>query len=95
MTAVDEMLSKYVLDNEDQYRQAFKEVMQEIVLSGLSRGGFFEDAAFTGGTALRIIHGIKRFSEDLDFSLLKPDKDFSFEGYLPYKKMNSMHPALI
>lgn len=84
MTAVEEMLSKYDLNNEDQYRQAFKEVMQEIVLCGLSRGGLFEKAAFTGGTALRIVHGIKRFSEDLDFSLLKPDSSYSFEKYLPY-----------
>ena len=84
MTAIEEMLSKYNDCNEDQYIQAFKEIMQEIVLCGLARGGFFESAAFTGGTALRILHGIGRFSEDLDFSLLKTNKDFSFEKYFPY-----------
>ncbi|MBE5847433.1 MAG: nucleotidyl transferase AbiEii/AbiGii toxin family protein [Lachnospiraceae bacterium] len=84
MTAIEEMLSKYSLDDEDKFKQAFKETMQEVVLCGLSRGGFFETAAFTGGTALRIIYGIRRFSEDLDFSLLKPDGSFSFEKYLPY-----------
>ena len=86
MTAIEEMLSRYSLDNEDQYKQAFKEIMQEVVLCGLARSGFFDVAAFTGGTALRILHGIRRFSEDLDFSLLSPDNDFSFEKYLPYVK---------
>ena len=65
MTAIEEMLSRYSLDNEDQYKQAFKEIMQEVVLCGLARSGFFDVAAFTGGTALRILHGIRRFSEDL------------------------------
>lgn len=86
MTAIEEMLSMYSPDNEDQYKQAFKEIMQEVVLCGLARSGFFEVAAFTGGTALRIMHGIKRFSEDLDFSLIDPDKEFSFDRYLPYVK---------
>lgn len=86
MTVIEEMLSGYSLENGDQYKQAFKEIMQEVVLCGLSRSGFFEAAAFTGGTALRILHGMKRFSEDLDFSLSNPDDDFSFKKYLPYIK---------
>ena len=86
MTAIEEMLSGYSLENEDQYKQAFKEIMQEVVLCGLARSGFFDVASFTGGTALRILHGIKRFSEDLDFSLLSPNNDFFFEKYLPYVK---------
>ena len=57
------------------------EVMQEIALAGLARGGFFEKAAFYGGTCLHLIHGLKRFSEDMDFSLLVPDASFSFERY--------------
>ena len=55
--------------------------MQEITLAGLSRTDFFEKAAFYGGTALRIFYGLDRYSEDLDFSLLKPDSDFSIEPY--------------
>ena len=86
MTVVEEMLSRYSPENEDQYKQAVKEIMQEIVLCGLARSGFFDVAAFTGGTALRILHGLKRFSEDLDFSLLNSGEDFSFEKHLPYVK---------
>lgn len=64
-------------------KMAIKEVMQETVLYCLSRAGFFEEAAFYGGTALRIFYGLDRFSEDLDFSLLKVDKDFNLEKYFP------------
>jgi hypothetical protein len=56
--------------------------MQEIALYGLQQAGFFEVAAFYGGTALRIFHGLPRFSEDLDFSLLKPLPEFSLQPYL-------------
>ena len=59
-----------------------KEVVQEIVLSGLAKAGFFDIAAFYGGTALRIFHKLDRFSEDLDFSLLVPDGSFSFTPFL-------------
>jgi predicted nucleotidyltransferase component of viral defense system len=62
---------------------AIKEVVQEIVLCGLSRAGFFQSAAFYGGTALRIFYGLDRFSEDLDFSLKAPDIDFDLGVYLP------------
>jgi Domain of unknown function (DUF1814). len=55
--------------------------MQEIALAGLYRGGFFNKAAFYGGTCLRIFHGLKRFSEDMDFSLLAPDVNFHLEDY--------------
>lgn len=60
--------------------------MQEIVLCGLSRAGFFSESAFYGGTALRIFYGLDRFSEDLDFSLLVKNKDFSLEKYFPILK---------
>jgi predicted nucleotidyltransferase component of viral defense system len=56
--------------------------MQEVALAGLQRSGFFEQAAFYGGTALRIFHGLDRFSEDLDFSLLEVNPDFTLEPYL-------------
>jgi predicted nucleotidyltransferase component of viral defense system len=62
--------------------QALREIMQEIALAGLQRAGFFEVAAFYGGTALRIFYGLDRFSEDLDFSLLKPTTSFSIQPYL-------------
>lgn len=61
---------------------ALREIMQDIALAGLQRSGFFEKAAFYGGTALRIFHGLERFSEDLDFSLLETDPDFSLGPYL-------------
>jgi predicted nucleotidyltransferase component of viral defense system len=56
--------------------------MQEVALAGLERSGFFTKAAFYGGTALRIFHGLNRFSEDLDFSLLEPDPAFDIMSYL-------------
>ncbi len=62
--------------------QALREIMQEIALAGLERSGFFEKAAFYGGTALRIFHKLPRFSEDLDFSLLAPQDDFLLQPYL-------------
>ena len=77
-----EMLSKYGAKSTAQYEQAFKEVIQEYALCGLSRSGFFDRAAFTGGTALRILHGMGRFSEDLDFSLTVPDPHFDFTPYI-------------
>lgn len=81
MTVVEQMLQRYVLNTHEDRSLALREVMQEIALAGLNRGGFFEKAAFYGGTCLHIFHGLPRFSEDLDFSLLKPDTDFSFEPY--------------
>lgn len=57
------------------------EVAQQITLAGLNRGGFFDKAAFYGGTCLRLFHGLQRFSEDMDFTLLKRDDGFNFENY--------------
>lgn len=59
-----------------------REILQQTALLGLQRHGFFEKAAFYGGTALRILYGLDRFSEDLDFTLLKPDPNFDFSIYL-------------
>ena len=81
MSVVDQMLRKYDLGTNEDVTQALREVMQEIALAGLCRGGFFDKAAFYGGTCLRIFHGLPRFSEDLDFSLLQPQPAFSFEPY--------------
>lgn len=79
---IKEWLGSYKPTNKDEALQALREIMQEIALAGLYRAGFFEKAAFYGGTALRIFYGLDRFSEDLDFSLLKVDTDFSLDKYL-------------
>jgi hypothetical protein len=78
---IKEWLAEYNPQNEDETLSALREMMQEIGLAGLSRTDFFEKAAFYGGTALRIFYGLDRFSEDLDFSLLKPDPTVSLEPY--------------
>ena len=78
------MLSKYKIKNTIDETNAMKEIIQEIVLSGLSRGGFFDEAAFYGGTALRIFYGLNRFSEDLDFALLKPNPKFDLSKYFSF-----------
>ena len=86
-----QMISEYKIENDKERENAIKQIIQEIVLSGLSRSGFFENVAFCGGTALRIFYGLDRFSEDLDFSLIKPDKDFKLERYFPMleKELNA------
>lgn len=75
------MLSAYDLTTDQSKRNAIFEVNQQVILSGLYNGGFFDKAAFYGGTCLRIFHGLQRFSEDMDFSLIKPDKEFDFTQY--------------
>lgn len=59
-----------------------REIIQQMALLGLERQGFFEQAAFYGGTALRILYGLDRFSEDMDFTLLKPNPKFDFKPFL-------------
>ncbi len=81
---LSQMLSKYQINNIEDKKNAIKEVVQEVVLCGLSRGGFFKEAAFYGGTALRIFYGLDRFSEDLDFSLISQNPDFDLTKYFPY-----------
>lgn len=82
-TAIEQMLKNYQIENIYDQKNAMKEIMQEIVLCGLSRAGFFQKAAFYGGTALRIFYGLDRFSEDLDFSLVTADPDFNLSVYFP------------
>lgn len=81
MNAIESMLAKYNCKNIVDYRNALKEIIQEAALCGLARGGFFEKAAFYGGTALRIFYGLDRFSEDMDFSLKSPDSEFDLTTY--------------
>lgn len=81
MTVVEQMLERYSRDTDAAVTHALREVMQEIALAGLNRGGFFAKAAFYGGTCLRIFYGLPRFSEDLDFSLLTANPSFTFAPY--------------
>lgn len=80
--AIHSMLGRYQCVTVQDYENALKEIIQEIALLGLWRSKFFEHAALYGGTALRILYGLDRFSEDLDFSLLKPKKNFDLASYL-------------
>ena len=77
----EKMLSVYDQSTDTARRNAIYEVSQQIVLAGLADGGFFDKAAFYGGTCLRIFHGLNRFSEDMDFTLLKEDTSFHLEQY--------------
>ncbi|NJD38011.1 MAG: nucleotidyl transferase AbiEii/AbiGii toxin family protein [Geobacter sp.] len=79
--AITRMLARYEPKSVDDSVRALREIIQEVALLGLWRAKFFEHAAFYGGTALRILYGLDRFSEDLDFSLLKPSPDFNLARY--------------
>ena len=79
--AIAKMLEKYDLSSAEKTYEALREILQEIVLLGLYRAGFFDHALFYGGTALRILYGLDRFSEDLDFSLIKSNDEFDLSVY--------------
>ena len=83
MQIIDQMLKKYNISTLEDKKHAIKEIIQEIVLAGLSRANFFSKASFYGGTALRIFYNLDRFSEDLDFSLLVSDPNFTFDTFIP------------
>ena len=83
MTLFDQMVGEMKKNPNVSKENVLHEVMQQIALAGLSRGGFFEKAAFYGGTCLHLLHDMRRFSEDMDFSLLEPDLSFRFEDYFP------------
>lgn len=80
-TIYDDMLAAYDMHTERERRQAMHEADQQVVLAGLYNGGFFDEAAFYGGTCLRIFHSLRRFSEGMDFSLLNPDRSFDIRRY--------------
>ncbi len=79
---IQKRLGSYEVANQLEEEHATKEILQDIALYGLWRAGFFEVAAFQGGTSLRILHGMDRFSEDLDFILKVPDPDFTWPVFL-------------
>jgi predicted nucleotidyltransferase component of viral defense system len=79
----EQMLSRYEILTDRDRRNAMNEVMQEVTLAGLYRGGFFSKAAFYGGTCLRIFYKLDRFSEDMDFSLLSGNESFNLKDYFP------------
>ena len=81
MNVFNEMLASYETGNDNDRLNAVHEVMQQVALGGLYNGGFFNKAAFYGGTCLRIFHGLDRFSEDMDFSLLAADPAFRLDPY--------------
>ena len=80
--ALQGMLDRYRPQTLADHENALQEIVQELALLGLWRAKFFEHAAFYGGTALRIFHSLPRFSEDIDFSLLQPDREFDLAPYL-------------
>ncbi|WP_075968014.1 nucleotidyl transferase AbiEii/AbiGii toxin family protein [Murdochiella massiliensis] len=84
--SIEQMLKNYSVHTVYDKKNAMKEIMQEIVLCGLSRAGFFKQAAFYGGTALRIFYGLDRFSEDLDFSLEEKNPAFDLSAFFPQLK---------
>ena len=79
--AIRQILATYEVRSLEDSLRALREVMQEIALLGLWRSKFFEKAAFYGGTALRVLYGLDRFSEDLDFSLLEKSGGFDLSDY--------------
>jgi hypothetical protein len=79
---IQQRLDRYKVRNALEEKQATKEIIQEVALYALWRAGFFEVAAFQGGTSLRILHSLPRSSEDLDFMLKAPDPEFDWTGYL-------------
>ena len=79
----EQMVAQHTITGDNDRKNALYEVMQQVVLSGLYRGGFFKEAAFYGGTCLRIFHGLRRYSEDMDFSLLAKNPNFTLETYFP------------
>lgn len=81
MKPIETLLRRYSCQSYSDYHDALREIIQKIALLGLWRAKFYEHAAFYGGTALRILYGLNRFSEDLDFSLLRPMDSFNLDPY--------------
>jgi len=87
---IQKKLAEYKATGPIEEENALKEIVQEIMLFALWKADFFEVAAFQGGTSLRVLHGLNRFSEDIDFILLEPDPNFSWQPYLEALDKNNM-----
>ena len=83
MTIYDKMVAVYAEERGTATPNVEQEVMQRIALAGLHRGGFFQHAAFYGGTCLRLFHSLPRYSEDMDFTLTEKRGDIHLENYFP------------
>lgn len=83
MTIYEQMVEACAQQRGTATPNAEQEVMQKIALAGLHRGGFFQNAAFYGGTCLRLFHNLPRYSEDMDFSLVEKRDDIHIESYFP------------
>ena len=83
MSSIQSMMDRYQPQNAEAYRNALKEIVQEIALYGMSKSNLFQEGAFYRETALRIFYGLHRFSEDMDFSLVHPNPSFALSDYLP------------
>lgn len=79
---IHERLKNYSINTLEEEEDALKEILQEIILYGLANAEFFKYAIFHGGTSLRILYNLPRFSEDLDFMLKKPNIHFVWKTYM-------------
>jgi hypothetical protein len=84
---IEDRIASYNPKSKNDEINAFKEIAQEIALFGLSRGNLFKYAAFQGGTCLRIVYGLPRFSEDLDFILFTPNQNFAWQPFFNELKL--------
>ena len=82
-----------IANNAAFHKHILKEYVELLSLEHLSRSPFVPQLAFIGGTNLRLVQGIDRFSEDLDFDC----KDFSEDqfvemtnGLIDYLRMNGL-----
>ena len=94
ITTLEEIINSYNPKTINETKAILREITQNIVLVGLSRGGFFNKASFYGGTALRIFYNLNRYSEDLDFTLNEKDENFSIEPYLKFVKETALSYGL-
>jgi predicted nucleotidyltransferase component of viral defense system len=88
---IQERIQGYQPQTKQEELNALKEIMQEIVLAALTRTDFFKEAAFQGGTCLRIVYGMSRFSEDLDFVLQKSNMNFIWQPFLQNIQEECVH----
>lgn len=86
LISIQRMLDGYHCASALEEDHALREILQEFILAALGRTDYFSKAAFHGGTHLRVFHGLRRFSEDLDFALREDDPSFSLMPYLEKAK---------